>query len=52
MQPEIVPREGSNQPRALSLVEQQRLARVLESNPVNPVRIDLLTSVLRDYDPF
>ena len=50
-QPEIVQREGSNQPRALSLVEQQRLARLLESNPVTPVRIDRLTSVLRDYDP-
>ena len=51
-QPEIVQREGSNQPRALSLVEQQRLARLLVSNPVTPVRIDRLTSVLRDYDPF
>ena len=50
-QPEMVQREGSNQPRALSLVEQQRLARLLESNPVTPVRIDRLTSVLRDYDP-
>ena len=38
---EIVQREGSNQPRALSLVEQQRLARLLESNPVTPVRIDV-----------
>ena len=52
MQPEIVQREGSNQPRALSLEEQQRLARLLESNPVTPIRIDRLTSVLRDYDPF
>ena len=51
-QPEIVQREESNQPRALSLVEQQRLARPLESNPVTPVRTDRLTSVLRDYDPF
>ena len=51
-QPEIVQREGSNQPRALSLVEQQRLAHLLESNPVTPVRIDRLASVLRDYDPF
>lgn len=51
-QPDIVQWEGSNQPRALSLVEQQRLARLLESNPVTPVRIDRLTSVLRDYDPF
>ena len=52
MQPEIVQREGSNQPRALSLVEQQRLAHLLESKPVTPIRIDRLTSVLRDYDPF
>lgn len=51
-QPKIVLRQGSQQPRALSLVEQQRLARLLESNPVTPVRIDRLTSVLRDYDPF
>ena len=42
-QREIVQREGSNQPRALSLVEQQRLARLLESNPVTPIRIDRLT---------
>ena len=48
----IVLREGSHQPRALSLVELQRVARLLESNPVTPVRIDRLTSVLRDYDPF
>ena len=33
-------------------MEQQRLARLLESNPVTPVRIDRLTTVLRDYDPF
>ena len=51
-QPKIVQREGSHQPRTLSLVEQQRLARLLESNPVTPVRIGRLTSTLRDYDPF
>ena len=51
-QPEIVQREGSTPPRALSLVEQQRLARLLESNPVTCVRIDRLTTVLHDYDPF
>ena len=51
-QPKIVQREGSHQLRALSLVEQQRLACLLESNPVTPVRIDRLTSVLREYDPY
>ena len=50
--PKIAQREGSYQPRALSLGEQQRLARLLESNPVTPLRIDRLTSVLGDYDPF